>query len=98
MNPAFVKVILKFCTTKKNCFQNNYCATNKTTLLSFEIRLDLISIVSQLHLHGFEVVQICEKKTETLIQLFCDNKIFVGFWNNMSVNYISKIMQQYYFL
>ena len=40
----------------QNIYENNYYATNETKLRSFQIRLHLRSIVTQLQLHGFELV------------------------------------------
>ena len=73
----------------KNIYENNYYVTNKTKLRSFQIRLNLRSIVTQLQLHGFEFVddnlsKFCGKDPETLMHLFCDCEIVVSFWNNLS--------------
>ena len=73
----------------QNIDENNYYATNKNKLRSFQVRLNLRSIVTQLHLHGFELVddnlcKFCRKEPETLIHLFYDCKIGVSFWNNVS--------------
>ena len=72
----------------QNIYENNYFATNETKLRSFQIPLNLRSIVTQLQLHGFEIVddklyKFC-KETETLMHLFCDCEIVVSFWNNVS--------------
>ena len=73
----------------QNIYENNYYATNETKLRSFQIRLNLRSIVTQLQLHGFELVDdnLCKfyrKEPETLMHLFCDCEIVVSFWNNVS--------------
>ena len=73
----------------QNIYGNNYYATNENNLRLFQIRLNLRSIVTQLQLHGFERVddnlcKFCRKEPETLMHLFCDCKIVVKFWNNVS--------------
>ena len=73
----------------QNIYENNYYATNETKLRSFQIRLNLKSIVTQLQLHGFELVddnlcKFCVKEADTLMHLFCDCEIVVSFWNNVS--------------
>ena len=73
----------------QNICENKYYATNETKLRSFQIRLNLRSIVTQLQLHGFELVddnlcKFCRKEPETLMHLFCDCEIVVSFWNNVS--------------
>ena len=58
-------------------------ATNETKLRSFQIRLNLRSIVTQLQLRGFELddnlYKLCAKEPETLMHLFCDCEIVVSF-------------------
>ena len=73
----------------QNIYENNYHATNENKIKSFQIRLNLRSIVTQLQLHGFELVddnlcKFCRKEPETLMHLFCDCEIVVSFWNNVS--------------
>ena len=73
----------------QNIYQNNYYATNENKLRSFQIRLNLRLIVTQLQLHGFELVddnlcKFCRKKTKTLMHLFCDCEIVVCVWSNVS--------------
>ena len=58
-------------------------ATNETKLRSFQIRLNLRPIVTQLQLHGFELVndnlsKFCRKEPETLMHLVCDCEIVVS--------------------
>ena len=53
----------------QNIYENNCYATNETKLRSFQIRLNLRSIVTQLQLHGFKIVddnlcKFCCKKLE----------------------------------
>ena len=40
----------------QNIYKNNYYATNEIKLRSFQIRLNLRSIVTQIQLHGLELV------------------------------------------
>ena len=73
----------------QNIYENNYYATNETKLRSFQIRLNLKSIVTQLQLHGFELIddnlcKFCGKDPETSMYLFCYCEIVVSFWNNVS--------------
>ena len=68
-------------------YENSNRATNKNNSRLFQIRLNLRSIVTQFH--GFKPVddnmgKFCEKKTGTLMHLFCDCETVVGFWNNAS--------------
>ena len=71
-------------------YENNYYATNETKFRSFQIRLNLRSIVTQLQPHGFEILddnlcKFCGKEPDTLMHLFCNCEIAVSFWNNVSV-------------
>ena len=74
----------------QNVYENNYyVTTNENKLRSFQIRLNLRSIVTQLQLQGFELVddnlcKFCRKEPETLMHLLCDCEIAVSFWNNVS--------------
>ena len=73
----------------QNIYENNYYATNETKLRSFQIRPNLRSIVTQLQLHGFKLVdnnlcKFCGKEPETLMHLFCDCEIVLSLWNNVS--------------
>ena len=82
----------------QNTYENNYyVTTNENKLRSFQIRLNLRSIVTQLQLHGFELVddnlcKFCRKEPETLMHLFCDCEIVVSFWNNVR-EFISSRLQ-----
>ena len=73
----------------QNIYENNYYAINKNKLGPFQIGLNLRSIVTQLQLQGFELVddnlcKFCRKEPETLMHSFCDCEIVVSFWNNVS--------------
>jgi len=64
--------------------ENNYFATLETKLRSFQIRLNIRSIVTNIQLHGLEIIKsnlylLCSKSPENLLHLFCDcvlSKIF----------------------
>ena len=67
-------------------YKNNYYATNETKLRSFQIRLNLRSIVTGVQLHVLDIASdnlctFCREKPETLIHLFCESKIVDAFWN-----------------
>ena len=69
-------------------FKNNYYATNATKLRSFQIRLNLRSIVTNIQLHVLDIASdnlctFCREEPETLIHLFYDCKIVDAFWNNV---------------
>ena len=81
----------------QDIYENNYYATNKTKLTSFQICLNLRSIVTQLKLHGFEPVDdnLCNfygNEPETLLHLLCNCEIVVDFWNNVS-EFISSTLR-----
>ena len=69
-------------------FKNNYYATNETKLRSFQIRLNLRSIVTNIQLHVLDIASdnlctFCREEPETLIHLFWDCKIVDAFWNDV---------------
>ena len=69
-------------------YENNYCTTNETKLRSFQIRLNLRSIVTNVQMHVLDTAfdnlhTFCREEPETLIHLFCDCKIVDVFWNNI---------------
>ena len=70
-------------------YESNYYSTNETKLRSFQMRLNLRSIVTKKQLHGCEMIdsnvyEFCLKETETLLHLFCECSIIVHqFWNNV---------------
>ena len=70
-------------------YENNYFATNETKLRSFQIRLNLRSIVTNVQLAGFGIVDsnycvFCSEEPETIIHLFCMCKFVVIFWQDLS--------------
>ena len=67
-------------------YKNNYYATNQIKLRSFQIRLNLRSIVTNVQLYVLDIASdnlctFCREEPETLIHLFCDCKIVDAFWN-----------------
>ena len=71
-----------------NIYKNNYYATNETKLRSFQIRLNLRSIVTKIQLCVLDITSdnlctFCGEEPETLIHLFCDCKIVDAFWNDV---------------
>ena len=69
-------------------YKNNYYATNETKLRSFQIRLNLRSIVTKIQLCVLDITSdnlctFCREEPETLIHLFCDCKIVDAFWNDV---------------
>ena len=67
----------------------NSCATNKTKLRSFQIRLNLSSIVTNVQFYGIDIssnvlCMLCLEESETLTHLFCICKIVDAFWNDIS--------------
>ena len=60
-------------------YNNNYFATREIKLRFFQIRLNLRSIVTNVQLHGLEIVDsnccvFCLEEPETIMHLFCNCK------------------------
>jgi len=56
--------------------KSNYTATQETKLRSFQIKFNLRAIVTNVALHGFELVDtdkciFCDNEPEPLLHLFC---------------------------
>ena len=69
-------------------YENNYYTTNETKLRSFQIRLNLRLIDTNLQLYVLHIASnnlcvFCREELETLIYLFCDCKIVHAFWNDV---------------
>ena len=69
-------------------FINNYYATNETKLRSFQVRLNLRSIVTIVQLYVLDIASdnlrtFCREEPETLIHLFRDCRIVGAFWNDV---------------
>jgi len=67
----------------------DFFASNEPKLRSFQIRLNLRAIVTNVQLCGLKMVEsnlcgFCYKKPETLIHLFSECKVVDVFWNNVS--------------
>ena len=70
-------------------YENNYFATNETKFRSFQIRLNLRFIATNVQLAGFGIVDsnycvFCSEEPETIIHLFCMCKFVVTFWQDLS--------------
>ena len=70
-------------------YNNNYFAARETKLRSFQIRLYLKSIVTNVQLHGLEIVDsncsvFCLEEPETIMHLFCSSKFVQMFWCDVS--------------
>ena len=70
-------------------YENNYLGTNETKLRSFQIRLNMKSIVTNVQINGMGIVDnkhfaFCSKDSETIIHLFCKCKFVDDFWQDLS--------------
>ena len=70
-------------------YYNNYFATRESELRSFQIRLNLKSIVTNVQVHGLETVDssccvFCLEEPETIMHLFCNCKFVQMFWCDVS--------------
>ena len=70
-------------------YNNNCFATRETKLRSFQIRLNLKSIVTNLQRHSLEIVDsnccvFCLEESETIMHLFCNCKFVQMFWCDVS--------------
>ena len=68
--------------------KNNYCATNETKPQSFQIKLNLRLIVTNVQPYVLDIAYnnqctFCCAESKTLIHLFCDCKIVDAFWNDV---------------
>ena len=81
-------LLLSYANDWSTIYENNYDATNETKLRSFQIRLNLRSIVTNVQLYVLNIAsdnlyRFCREKPETSIHLFCNCKIVDAFWNNV---------------
>ena len=72
----------------KKVYENNYYSTIETKLRSFQIRLNLQSLVMNVQLAGFgiidsELCSFCLQQPETLMHFFLECKFVECFWNNI---------------
>ena len=70
-------------------YNNNYFATRETQLRSFQIRLNLKSIITNVQLHGLKIVdsnccKFCLEEPKTIMHLFCNCKFVQMFWCDVS--------------
>ena len=70
----------------RTTYCNNYFCTTETKLRSFQIKLNLRAIVTNVHLHGFGIVDspfcsFCAQSIETILHLFCFCPVVDQFWN-----------------
>ena len=74
---------------RNKIYKNNYLATNKTKLRSFQFRLNMRSIVTNVQLNGFGIVDknhcvFCSENPGSIIHLFCEGKFVDNFWQDLS--------------
>ena len=72
----------------KKIYENNYFSIIETKLRSFQIRLNLRSVVTNVQLAGFDIIDsemctFCLQHPETINHLFLDCKIVEKFWKNI---------------
>ena len=72
----------------KAIYENNYFSTTETKLRSFQIRLNLRSIVTNIQLAGFDIIDnelctFCLQHPETINHLFLNCKIVEHFWKDI---------------
>ena len=70
-------------------YENNYYCTIEMKLRSFQIKLNLRTIVCNLQLFGFGVIEndlctFCKKGSETVLHLFCTCIHVQKFWDDKS--------------
>ena len=77
--------------------ENNYLATNEKKMRSFQFRLNMRSIVTNVHLNGFRIADknhcVFCSENPTIIHLFCKGKFVDNFWQDfsawLSTNYVT---------
>ena len=70
-------------------YKCNYDVTPETKLRSFQIKLNLRAVVTNIVLHGLEITTtdkctFCDAEKETLSHLFCTCVKVASFWENVS--------------
>ena len=73
----------------KKRYTSCYYATNETKLRSFQVKLNMRAIVTNIVLHGFgikdtEQCTFCNVHREILFHLFCSCSVVTVFWENVS--------------
>ena len=77
-------------------YKCNYDVTPETKLRSFQIKLNLRAVVTNIVLHGLEITTtdkctFCDAEKETLLHLFCTCVKVASFWENVSSWIESKL-------
>ena len=81
----------------KAIYENNYFSTtDETKLRSFQIRLNLRSVVTNIQLAGFDIVDselctFCLQHLETYNHLFLNCKIVENFWKDIEDWILTKL-------
>ena len=70
-------------------YKCNYDVTPETKLRSFQIKLNLRPVVTNIVLHGLEITTtnkctFCDAEKETFLHLFCTCVKVALFWENVS--------------
>ena len=70
-------------------YKTNFSCTIETKLRSFQIKLNLRVVVTNIQLFGFGLIEsqnckFCNKAPETLLHLFCTCLVVVTYWENVS--------------
>ena len=81
----------------KKIYENNYFSSIETKLRSFQIKLNLQSLVMNVQLAGFGIIDsklcsFCLEKPETIMHFFLECKFVECFWNNIK-DWISAKLQ-----
>ena len=79
----------------KKTYENNYFSTIETKLRSFQIRLNLRSVVTNVRLAGVDITEsemFCLQHPETINHLFMNCKIVKKFWKDIE-DWISAILR-----
>ena len=83
-------------------YKTNYLCTIETKLRSFQIKLNLRVVVTNIQLFGFGLIEsqsckFCNKTPETLLHLFCTCPVVVIYWENVSAC-ISSFLKDSFFV
>ena len=74
-------------------YKNNYFCTLEVKLRSFQVKLNMRAIVTNVQIHGFGLIDtnlcsFCLVHAETLLHLFCKCHFVDCFWNDV-ISWIS---------
>ena len=77
-------------------YKCNFDVTPETKLKSFQIKLNLRAVVTNIVLYGLEITTtdkctFCDAEKETLLHLFCISVKVASFWENVSSLIESKL-------